>query len=65
MAVQRIQKQYSWVPLDRARAQLSRNKRYVILVLEGRLYSLDVELLFDLIAGRRESLRLFRLEEHD
>jgi hypothetical protein len=64
LAVQRLRKRFSWVPMEKARAQMSRNNAYVIIVLEGRLYSLEVELLFDLLAGDRESLRLFRLEEH-
>jgi hypothetical protein len=59
-----LQKRYSWVPLEKARAQMAKNNFYVILILEGRLYSLDVELLFDLLSGKRESLRIFRLEEH-
>jgi hypothetical protein len=65
LMVERIQKRYSWVPLEKARAQMSKNHFYVILILEGRLYSLNVDLLFDLLAGKRESLRIFRLEEHD
>lgn len=54
----------SWVPLEKARAQLSRNNAYVILILEGHLYSLHVERLLDLIAGHVETMRIFRLEEH-
>jgi hypothetical protein len=56
---------FSWVPMEKARAQLSRNQAYVILILEGRLYSLHVERLFDLIAGHVESMRIFRLEKHE
>jgi hypothetical protein len=63
--VEQLQKRYSWVPMEKARAQLSRNQAYVILIgLDGTLYSLEVEYLLDLIAGQRESLRIFRLEEH-
>jgi hypothetical protein len=65
MAVEQLQKRYSWVPLEKARAQMSKNHFYVLLILEGRLYSLNVDLLFDLLAGKRESLRIFRLEEHE
>jgi hypothetical protein len=65
MAVEHLQKRYSWVPLEKARAQMSKNHFYVLLILEGRLYSLNVDLLFDLIAGKRESLRIFRLEDHE
>jgi hypothetical protein len=64
MSVERIQKKYSWVPMEKARAQLSRNKLYVVLVLDGQLYSLNVDLLFELLSGQRDSLRIFRLEEH-
>jgi hypothetical protein len=61
-----LQKRYSWVPMERARAQLSRNQAYVILIgLDNTLYSLEIEYLLDLIAGQRESLRIFRLEEHE
>jgi hypothetical protein len=54
----------SWVPIPNARAQMARNNFFVILILEGRLYSLDVDLLHELIAGHRKSMRIFRLEEH-
>jgi hypothetical protein len=50
----------SWTPTERGRAQLSRNNRYLILILDGKLYSLDVDLLLELIAGHRENLRIFK-----
>jgi hypothetical protein len=51
--------------MEKARAQLSRNQAYVILIgLDGTLYSLEVEFLLDLIAGHVETMRIFRLEEH-
>lgn len=52
----------SWIPTE-YRAQLSRNGGFLILIMEGRLYSLDVELLLELIAGHRDSMRLFKLED--
>jgi hypothetical protein len=65
LAVQRIQKRFSWVPMEKARAQLSRNQEYVLLIgLDGTLFSLKAEFLLDLIAGHRESMRIFKLEEH-
>lgn len=54
----------SWVPLDRARAQMSKGYWYVLLVVDGQLLSLEVERLLDLIAGHVESMRVFKLEEH-
>lgn len=54
----------SWIPLERARAQLTRNKGYVLLILDGQLLSLEVDRLLDLIAGHVESMRIFKLEEH-
>jgi hypothetical protein len=48
----------SWVPNDRYRAQISSNQRYVQIVIEGRIFSVQVDLMFELIAGHRESLRL-------
>ena len=50
----------SWIPTE-YRAQLSKNSAFLILILEGRLYSLKVDLLLELIAGQRESLRLFKI----
>jgi hypothetical protein len=53
----------SWLPTE-YRAQLSRNNLFLVLILEGRLYSLEIDLLLEVIAGHRPSLRLFRLEDH-
>jgi len=53
----------SWVPTE-YRAQLSRNNEFLILIMEGRLYSLEIGLLLELIAGHRPSLRMFRLEDY-
>lgn len=65
MVVQRIQKRFSWVPMEKARAQLSRNQEYVLLIgLDGTLFSLKADILLDLIAGHVESMRVFKLEEH-
>jgi hypothetical protein len=65
LAVERIQKRFSWVPMEKARAQLSRNQEHVLLIgLDGTLFSLKAEFLLDLIAGHRESMRIFKLEEH-
>jgi hypothetical protein len=63
-AVQQPKKGFSWVPVDGSRAQMAKNNAFVHLILEGRLYSLEADLLLDLIAGQRESLRIFRCEEH-
>lgn len=56
-------KSSSWVPTE-YRAQLSRDSHYLILILEGRLYSVPIDLLLELIAGHGDSLRLCRLEDH-
>lgn len=51
--------------MEKARAQLSRNQEHVLLIgLDGTLFSLKADLLLDLIAGHRESMRIFKLEEH-
>jgi hypothetical protein len=63
-AAQQPKKGFSWVPVDGSRAQISNNKAYVLLILEGRLYSLKVDLLLEVVAGHRESLRIFRCEVH-
>jgi hypothetical protein len=55
---------FSWIPLEKGRAQLSRNQGYVLLILDGQLLSLEVDRLLDLIAGHVESMRIFKLEEH-
>jgi hypothetical protein len=66
VAVQTTKKRYSWVPIEKARAQLSSNKAYIILIgLDGSLYSLNIELLLEVVAGHRESLRIFKCENHD
>jgi hypothetical protein len=66
LSVQNIKKKYSWVPLDkrRFRAQMSSNCEFVLLVLDGSLYSLNVDVLLELVAGHRDDQRIFKLEEH-
>lgn len=52
----------SWVPCGQ-RLRLSTRGAYVIFSIGGKLYSVRVELLLELIAGRRDSLRMFVLEK--
>jgi hypothetical protein len=53
----------SWVPTA-YRIQLSKNREYLLIIAEGKLLSVKVDLLFEVLAGHRESLRLFVLEDH-
>ena len=54
----------SWVPTE-YRARVSRDKAFLQLIIEGCIYSVKVDLLMELLTGARESLRLFRLENHE
>jgi hypothetical protein len=52
--------EFEWIPTE-YRAKLSKNNEYLVLVLEGRLYSVKIELILELVAGHRDSVRLFKL----
>jgi hypothetical protein len=52
----------SWCPTA-YRATMSKNREYVVLVLEGHVYSIKAEILMEILVGNRDSARLFKLME--
>jgi hypothetical protein len=60
-AVEKIKRVYRWVPLERDRARLSRDSLFVLFRIDGKLYSLRVEDLFDLISGYSMDIEISRL----
>jgi hypothetical protein len=63
-AVENIKRVYSWVPLERDRARLSKNSLFVLFRIDGKLYSLRVEDLFDLISGYSGDIEISMLVDH-
>jgi hypothetical protein len=61
MAVEplKVRRVGSWLPTD-CRAQLSKDFHYLHLIIDGKLFSLRVDLLAELLQGERPSLRLSR-----
>ena len=57
-------KRFSWVPTEN-RVKLARDVHFLLIYMGDRIYSVPVDYLLEVIAGHRESLRLFVLERHE
>ena len=51
-----------WIPSDSS-IKLSKDSKFLLLIAEGKLYSVPIELLLELVAGHRERLYLSYLEK--
>jgi hypothetical protein len=59
--VKDLRRRYRWVPLERDRARLSRDSLFVLFRIDGKLYSLRVEYLFDLISRYSNDIEISKL----